>query len=257
MGSELDQVHWHTGLTWQINQVHANKLIVHDPLGQSMEIEVEFGEFQWSPSGRYVLAEILPEGGRVGWRCILDTRLSRQVEVPNSYNNSKAKTNAIWLSDGSLLAVHSAIDEDGLSIQRWRILDTHEGLLLPDKARLVNSEELPGTSEKIAEYNIDWLAQTGENLVKLLISMPDDQTAAALFMLDWQEGHLEKLIDIPPNAEIVMWSPDGGVLILGPGKKAFFAPATCEGLFEMTSVLGGQAYAHTWLPPMLRLPSEE
>jgi len=87
-------------------KVHPNSVSIQDPVGDEIDVKVTFRDFIWSPQGRYALAEVIPDDSDVRWRCILDTRRLRLVEVPESYKTEGHQTNAIWSQDGSLLVVN-------------------------------------------------------------------------------------------------------------------------------------------------------
>lgn len=238
--------------------VHSRKVEVDDPGGKKNEIQVDFNSLSWSPSGRYVLTEILPFDSGVSWHAVLDTRTGRLVEVPDSFEYHGPIASVSWLQDGNLLVAHAAEAPDHKIpfIKSWHILATHDELLVLDKKFDLHSDNFPSfntQSEANSSHCLNWVAQQNTDSLHLGVTLPEAAAAPVLFALDLQKGKLEKLITIPHDTIEVLWSPDGGgVLIIASDGQLLFTPASGEALYDLLSVLGADASGFTWLPPAPR-----
>ncbi|MBN1145870.1 MAG: WD40 repeat domain-containing protein [Anaerolineales bacterium] len=236
--------------------VHPGKVEVTDPEGTCSEIDVHFESLDWSPDGRYVLVKVKPVSSGVSWYAILDTPTSRLVEVPGSFEYDEEFASISWSPDGALLVAHSGIAALASPpyIQIWRILATHDNLLIPDRIL-----ELPGDTNDFPpgqvdnDYCIEWLSKNEADKLLLGVTFPGTKLAPRLFSLQIEKGQLDKLFELTPSAIDVLWSPDGaGALILGSQGQMIFAHTSSGALYDVRPSLGADAHGFTWLPPAPR-----
>src|SRR5690606_5459963 len=66
-------------------QVLENQISVTDPRGGKTDVQVSFNQLSWSPGGRFALAQVALIGSDVHWQAVLDTRMGRLIQVPDTY----------------------------------------------------------------------------------------------------------------------------------------------------------------------------
>ena len=238
--------------------LHPNVVRVTDPKGGEGEISVQFGSLAWSPKGRYVLLEVIPSDSGVRWQGILDTKNGRFAQVPNSSDYSTLDACACWSKDGSLMVGHSgnSAEDRPPNINVWRIVPTHNDLLILDKNFELDSQFFPSLSnldEFEQHYFPNWLSQINENKSYFGLTLIDTNSNPLLFELDLRNGALSEIIVIPYNPIDVLWSPDGvGALIIGKNSEIIFAPFDGSLMRDLHLRLGEDAHNFIWLPPTPR-----
>ena len=250
---------WISPLTGAIDSpAHTRKVEVEDPRGEKTEIEVDFHSLDWSPVGRFLLTKIAPSASDVKWLALLDTLTGRLAAVPDTYERMTPNANALWMTDGKLLLIHTS-DRNGqsyLQVKLWQIVPTSVDLLVPHNFSDQDSNDfgipLPinsaGTSLCPA-----WLAQLEEGQIMLEIAPPQNLAASLLFSLDLKEQTLHQLVDVPFDIVEILWAPDGsGVLILGGHSQIIFAPNHSTSFYDLRPILGDDAHGFQWLAPSPR-----
>jgi hypothetical protein len=237
--------------------IQPDRVQITDPQAKSIEIEVRYQNMVWSPDGRYVLTEVLPQDSEISWYAIADTRRERLVQVHDSYKNQGSNAAMIWLQDGSLLMIHAGDPSSQAPLVRqWQLVHTHNELLILNQEFVLSSEAFPAISQPGLghSYGIYWLTQSSQEQCTLAINHPDTALASGVFSLDLVEGTLQKLFDLPPEVSGVLWSPDGsGALILGEDESNVLFVSRLGGVQQdLRSLLGQDAHDFTWLPPTPR-----
>jgi len=239
-------------------KVHPNTVSVQDPVGDAIEIGVTFHEFIWSPQGRYALAEVVPNDSDVRWRCILDTRRLRLVEVPESYKTEGHQANAIWLQDGSLLVVNGIVSQGNYALQvdQWKLMDTRNDLLVPGIDLEIRSDVLPpipASSETNIPYSVRWMEQNNAQQLLFGISRTESDQDPILYSLDLIEARLEKIGEIPRGSRRVLWTLDGsGALVLGDSTLIYITNLNELFQLDLEPILGDEGFGFIWLPPAPR-----
>ena len=237
--------------------VQSNHVKISDPQGESVVMDVQFHDLDWSPNGRYILAQTIPEGSQIRWYTIIDTKLDRLVKVPDSYEDETYGSPTIWLKDGSLLTSQvSTIDNtQELSLKRWFIVDTHDKILADSQTFRLSTNSLAPIEQNNegTVYVIDWLSQMEDGSIFLNVSLPGVSLTSTILSLNLEEGVFEKLIELPTSPSAILAAPDGGgVLIQGADSQLFFISPIGGGQQNLRPALGIDAYNFNWLPPAPR-----
>lgn len=239
--------------------IHSTKVPINDPKGQAMDIDVQFTSLRWSPAGRFALVDIRPVQSHVIWKAILDTLTGRLAQVPDSFITSEgALTDAqvsgvLWLQDGSLISASSSdpSHQKPPAIRIWRIMPTNPNMLVGGRMIALYAEDFPfssSSSKAIPIHCVNWLAQQDPQRIFLGVTLANSAAAPVLYSLSLENGRLQTLFPIPPDATGVLWAPDAsGVLVIGSRGRTLFITAT-ETL-DLGDQLGIAPHAFSWLPP--------
>jgi hypothetical protein len=250
---------WHINLQQKnSSQLHSGTVTLTDPEGTEIIIDVQFEDLQWAPTGRYLLTKVIPIASGVSWYGILDTATGRLIRVPDSYDQSRKTTSAIWTSDGSLLIAHAGgtVEHQTPFIKNWSVLATHDDLLISHSEYPLNTDLLPFTISRTdtgTSTCISWIPQS-DHPNYIFNMVPDSSSSpTSILNLNLDEGVLSKLIDIETGSEQILWSPDNsGALILGPHAKIQFLFLRNGELMDMRPKFGSDASQFHWLPPSPR-----
>lgn len=234
--------------------VLGNILDISDPKGETSPVRVIYHSLNWSPAGRYALVSVMPVRSEVGWQGLIDTRSGRIVEVPDSYAFRLPSANAAWTEQGKLLVVHNSDPQTGRlpNAQLYQILPTRADLLGLEKSFDLQVEELvepQALASTVPDLRVDWLAQTSPYAFVLGVMLPEISLSPFLCSLDLRFGGLQKIRDIPFDAGLVAWSPNGSsALILGLHDQVIYAPPRGAALLDLRPSLGEKACCFQWIP---------
>jgi hypothetical protein len=236
------------------------QIAVTDPKGEKTEVTVTFTHLAWSPTGRYILAEISPLLSEVHWQALVDTHLDRLSEIPGTYEYMEDTIKTTWLPDGSLFVAQPGDEESHRPPHAalWQVVDTRDDLVSLDKEfdfesdNLTKLEDLGAGVENLAP---DWLMPLNERLIAFGIRIKDTQFPSLLFSLDLKYSALQEINTVPYDVLSVLWSPDlSGALVIGQHGEIIFAPSDSRQPYELNPLFGSNASAFTWLPPAFHNP---
>lgn len=238
--------------------VYSNTIQVSDPEGGMEEIKVTFDDFNWSPSGRFVLMDIVPSDYGVSWLGILDTGSKRMVQIPETYDYLDLDACASWTDNGDLLVGHSggAVEPPLPYIDLWKVVPTHNELLVLEKK--INFDDdifsnIPNQEDLEIHYFPNWVTQISEDNIAFGLCRVDSDTTPILFQMDIQKDNMQEIIVVPYNSMDILWAPDrSGALIIGKNNDLIYAPFDGSLMRDLRQILGQDAAQFTWLPPQPR-----
>ncbi len=196
-----------------------SKIKVTDPKGEQTEITVSFTNLAWSPAGRYVLAEVSPIPSEVHWQSLVDTRLGRISEIPDTYEYVEHTVKTAWLPDGSLFVAQRGDGENHRPPHAalWQVVDTRDNLVSLKKEFDFSSDsltQLVDLGARQEDLAPDWVTALNERLLGLGIRVKEMQVSPLLFTFDLKYGALQEINEIPYDVEFsplvpgYVWSVD-------------------------------------------------
>jgi dipeptidyl aminopeptidase/acylaminoacyl peptidase len=229
------------------------KLDVSDPKGEISHIQVAFSQMAWSPQGRYLKAKISPSESDVYWQAIMDTRIGRVAEVPQTYTQEHNSSVLTWLPDGRLCQILSSDRQQnqGPAANLWSVLPTRDDLLLELKSFKLQSGDFPSAVNNLTELNDipAWLEAIDDQLVSFILFLPDQSQSGILFTMDLKYGAVQKIIELPYDIQMVLWAPDHtGTLVISRRGEILFVPRDGGAPKNLAPSLGGDAQEFHWLP---------
>jgi hypothetical protein len=227
---------------------------VPDPRGQTTKVEVRFDELSWSPFGRYTLATVSPITSEVYWRVVIDMERPRLAEVPGTFEFRQKGATLRWMPDGTLLAAHPSDPEEDqpARLEHWQILPTRDSLLGFINEYVLKPQDLPGleSTGATSAWLILWPVSIDAKTVAFELQAQEGTAKSILASFNFKYSLLRRLNQVPSEASQVIFAPDlAGAIILGDGKRIYFAPADGRQPYDLAPILGDQAEAFTWLPP--------
>jgi hypothetical protein len=229
------------------------KLEVSDPKGELSNVQVSFGQMNWSPQGRYLKAVVSPNGSDVHWQAILDTRTGRVGEVPETYTQALTSSVLTWLPDGVLCQIRSSDHQQnqGPVAKLWRVLPTRDDLLLELNSFSLQSNDFPSVANSLPDLNDvpAWLEPIDDRLISFALFLPEQARPGALFIMELKYGVVEKINGLPDDTQMILWAPDHvGTLVHGQQGNILFIPRDGSAPMNLTSSLGSDAKDFRWLP---------
>ncbi len=229
------------------------KLDVSDPKGEISHIQVAFSQMAWSPQGRYLKAKISPSGSDVYWQAIMDTRIGRVAQVPETYTQDHNSSVLTWLPDGRLCQIFGSDRQQnqGPAANLWSVLPTRDDLLLELKSFELESGDFPSAVNNLPEINDipAWLEAIDNQLVSFLLFLPDQTQSGILFTMDLKYGAVQKINDLPYDIQMILWAPDHtGALVISRQGEILFVPRDGGAPKDLVPSLGGDAQEFHRLP---------
>ncbi len=229
------------------------KLEVSDPKGELSRVQVSFSKMSWSPQGRYLKAEISPNGSDVHWQAVLDTRTGRVGQVPDTYTQARTSSELTWLQDGSLCLIHGSNRQQNLGpvAKLWRVLPTRDDLLLELNSFTLQSSDFPSVANNLPDSNDipGWLESIDVRLVSFALFLPDQSRPGVLFTMDLKYGAVQKINELPYDTQMILWAPDhAGTLVHSQQDEIFFIPRDGSAPKNLSPILGSDAKEFHWLP---------
>jgi hypothetical protein len=227
-----------------------NTLNLADLDGNPAEVQVGYGDLEWSPAGRYLSAWVHPHLGEPRWRGVLDVRTGRVVEIPGTYQDTSAPENAIWMKDNRLLVVKAASPLNPFpEIDIWRLLPANEQLLVLEKTLSIKLDAVTDVPELPEDQYVPSLpAQIGNNRFSLVIRAADERIPPILVLVDIRFGQLKFLAEAPADIRDMTWSPDGTASLVTTQQAGVLLVYASGGIHNLLPLLGDDANHVTWLP---------
>ncbi len=235
-----------------------NQVDIMDPENIQQSIPVSFGSLQWSPVGRFILAQIIPSQEGVRWFGIIDTLDGRLVNIPDSSEFARPCLGTLWITNGDLLVTHGGNSQENSvpTARMWQVIPTRNDLLVLADDIELQTGSLPSASVSSGyenDYCINWLNQEGESTYFALVEAAGANSIPRLYRLDMEAGSLQDLQDLPHNTGQLLWSPDGfGALVVTQDGQIYFADTGSGKMVALSDVLGAEVEGWFWLPPMPR-----
>lgn len=243
-------------------QLHNSTVEVPDPTGKASQIEAQFSSPQWSPAGRFVLVQVIPNQSNASWHAVIDSLTGRIGQVLDSYKISPEQVSVSWLPNGKL-AVARASDQalqTPATIQVWDVLATNPALLVsaelykfPSGDFSSGAASLTVTSEGINPLRLDWIQQSSRGHLMFGATQPDTISPVGLYDLNLLTNTVIQLAQLTSGVDKVLWAPDdsGMLVITLDGQVLFFTPDGKETI-DLKSTVGSDPKGFIWLPPSLR-----
>ncbi len=240
-----------------VQLVQPDIITVKDPRGQESKSRVDYELHSWSPAGRFILVKLIPSAEGVQWYSLLDTRLARLVNIPESADYSNRSSKITWTYDGDLLVAHASLPEfqQAPYLQFWQIIPTNNTLLSAGKKLELNHSCITDNQANLTEVQLCpiYFQQLDPITYRLAILNPQGTGSAKLYQLNIEKNILEIILPIPATTQSVLWSPDtNGALILGENNQVAFASFIHNQLMDLTMITGKEAHSFQWLYPSPR-----
>lgn len=236
-----------------VKQIQTDRIMVLDPKNQESEVKVSYEIISWSPNNRFLLVKIIPSAQGVQWYSILDTRMSRLVDIPESAEFSTQAAKISWTFEGHLFIAKSSNPENEQPplIQVWRIIPTNNSLLVPGKRIILGENSSEAVNDLLVENSLCpiWFQQLDAFTFRMALLSLQGDSQASLNQLDFEKNNLDQLLPIPADTEKILWSPDrNGALIFGKHNQIIFASFLENELFDLIPIVGEDANSFQWLP---------
>jgi len=242
--------------------LHSGTVEVPDPQGNTSQIEAQLTAPEWSPVGRFVLVQVVPDQSEASWQAVIDSLTGGMGQVLDSYKTSPGQVSVSWLPDGRLAVARSSDQEKQTpaAIQVWDVLATNPALLVSTGLYKFPAGILPSgvTSDTISNQliyalRLDWIQQTTPGHVLFGVRQAENSTQSALYDLNLLTNSVTELFQLTPEIERILWAPDGsGLLILTSDGRALFTSADGKEIFNLEPTTGSAPTGFVWLPPTLR-----
>ncbi len=243
--------YYESGGTEPVN-LFKNTLEAADAQGVLGEFQVTYEGLTWSPVGRYALTTVHAEPDGSYWTGLLDNRMGRMIQVPDTFGSDSPLGRTAWLEDGRLL-VASADTDEGTSaqIKVWRVLPAHEDLLVLDATydlRSLTGDNMIKTQPAGMIAAIDTITPISSRLVCLVLRTVENIHPASLYCLDLKYHLLRRIVDVPHDVEELEISPDlSGMIITGRHGSTLYASMDGRIYLDISPLLGDSPGKITWL----------
>jgi Tol biopolymer transport system component len=255
--SDQEGIWWSSIRDNEPKLVIPNQVDIMDPENIQQRIGVSFGSLQWSPVGRFILAQVIPSQEGVRWFGIIDTLDGRLVNIPDSSEFARPCLEHSGSRMETCLSPRREFAEMTVPTARmWQIVPTRNDLLvLADNIEL-QAGSLPSAAASSSyenDYCINWLNKVGDSTYNAIIEAAGVNSNPRLYRLDIKEGSLQDLQGLPQNTGKLIWSPDGfGALVMTQDGQIFFIYTGSGKTIALSDVLGAEVEGFYWLPPMPR-----
>lgn len=237
--------------------VLSSQVNILDPESNQQLVSVSFANLQWSPTGRFLLSQVIPSPEGVRWFGVIDTLDGRMVNLPDSSQFARPCLGALWLADGSLLVTHGGMARSSVpaTAKIWRVVPTRNDLLVLAGSAQLQTGSLPVSSSTTYEmdYCIYQLNQLAAGSYLALVEVMGSTANPVLCSLDLKEGELRKTTGLPADTSSLLWSPDGyGALAFTRSGKIFFIDSLTGKTLDLSDEFGSEVRRFYWLTPMPR-----
>ncbi len=245
--------------------LHDNTIAVPDPSGKTSLIEARFASPRWSPLGRFILVEVLPDQSNASWHAVLDSLTGRVGQVLDTYKLTADQASVSWLPNGELASARSSDAElqTPASIQVWDVLATNPALLVSAAQFKFPSGVVPGvqpvgvsalaSGASASSLRLAWVQQSAPGHLLFGASAASSGAPATLYDLNLQTSTVTRLAELALGADQVFWAPDGrGALVTTRDGAILFITADGKEIIDLKLAASSHPAGFLWLPPVLR-----
>jgi hypothetical protein len=242
--------------------LHTSAVDVPDPQGKTSQIVARFASPEWSPTGRFVLVQVIPAQSEASWHAVIDILTGKLAQVLDSYKLSPGQVSVSWLPNGRLAVARSSDPErkKPATIQVWDVFATNPDLLVSIGQYKFPSSSLSteATSSTISDLatntlQLDWIQQSNPGHLLFGAIQVDNPAQAGLYDLNLMMNSVTQLTQLTADVQEVRWAPDGsGILIVASDGKALFISADGKETFNLELATSSTLTGFVWLPPSLR-----
>jgi hypothetical protein len=192
-----------------------------DQEGQRIQVDVSYTDLDWSPQGRYLTARIRPVGAEVYWLALVDTRLQKFVEIPDTYRADQKDSGGqiAWLDDGRLVVAHASGEAARARISIYQILPASKDyLVLSESIDLnnVSTQNLAAATPTASCVSVHKLKPVNSRIISFVCSHPGVSAHPYLYILDFKKLSLQQLGQAPHDIQDILWSANfEGVVMVG------------------------------------------
>lgn len=226
-----------------------------DPHGNQSEVNVIYRPIDWSPEGRFILAEAIPSATGVHWLAVLDIRTGQAFELPYTFSNLGQEIPswaATWLNDGKLALIYNDLEtpEKYPRIRLYKVMPTNQEFIVLDREMQIFETEfmLSATDHPGNIYSPAWLDQTGPEVVSFALIPSEPVTPPVLVSLNYKKDTIGVLHTLPDDTTDVVWSQNNtDAIVLGEHSRVFWAPTEPGPLLDLHSLFGADFREFLWI----------
>lgn len=234
-------------------KIQSDQVTILDPKNQECKINVSFEIISWAPDSRFLLVKIIPSAQGVQWYSVVDTRMARLIDIPNTADFSTPVSRITWTYDSNILLSYASDPENKQNpyIQLWEVVPTNNELLVAGE-RYDLSQNLGAELQALFTQNVIypyWFQQLDANTFRMGLINPEGEHKAQLVEFDITKKILSEIITIPADTENVLWAPDSkGALLFGKHDQLIYASFDTQELFDLYEFIEEDAHSFQWLP---------
>lgn len=236
---------------------HAPQLIVPaqasipDPRGNLTQVAVRYQSLSWSPSGRYILSEVVVPASDVRWWGIADTALQRLALLPDSFTTQPPRISAIWAQDGGVFVTRPShfVENQPPVIELWNVTPTYSDLLLLNRKYTLPPMEIYTSQLTVSrpDFSLERPFQANDYTFRLAAYTTGEPVLSALMTFDLRFGILEKTNDLIVAGQNLLWAPDGSSLLVDEFEPKWI-PVGSPTLYDLQAAIGAQTCCFSWAP---------
>ena len=194
--------------------LHASAVEVPDPQGKTSQIEAQFTSPEWSPAGRFVLVQVIPNRSEASWHAVIDSLTGKLAQVLNSYKLSPDQVSVGWLPNGRLAVARSSDpgQQTPATIQVWDVLATNPELLVTQLGNIISplvtchpkQPPLTISEPAINPLRLDWIQQSNPGHLLFGAIQPDNPSQAGLYDLNLLTNSITQLTQLTSEIQEVL-----------------------------------------------------
>jgi hypothetical protein len=221
--------------------------------GSESPIQVEYSDVNWSPKGRYLSTWISRQKSAARWLAIIDTRLAKVIDIPNSEETIFPGVRATWTQDGDLFVVRPGQDDtlQPAQAELLQVLPARAGYFAVKYRYALNAagflEEWAALKPETA-LTPHFPEQISSNRFSFTLELPDSGLLPILTVLDLRSGNLQRVGPVPEDSRQILWAPDyRRAVIFSEHGALIYMDAQTGSLFDLRSLFGDEVTRFIWL----------
>jgi hypothetical protein len=237
--------------------ISSHKIQFLDPKGHSSSVDVSFGDFFWSPKGRFLLTQITTRADVV-WFSVFDTRTGKWYEVPDTFRSSAPiSSDAVWTQDGDLMVIRVDYQTRAyLRINYWKINPAREELFFAGNQTLLFDPSLPKADIEKSnnpDLLVHWAYQASEDILCFAVVALDSSITTTLYWIKLDQEIILYANPLTLRSDFIVWSNDSyGAILINFLDGAHFASQDGQKLLELPFQALRNPENFYWLPPAPR-----